>query len=62
VLTVDHRFALRSPALPSAPDKKSFSSINSPILACARRCALHLAVKDDGSLVEKLIAPLRGSP
>jgi hypothetical protein len=22
-----------------------------------RRCALHLAVKDDGSLVEQLIAP-----
>ena len=33
VTTVDHRFALRSPAFPSAPDKKSFSSVSSPILA-----------------------------
>src|SRR3954447_6100525 len=34
VPAVDHRFALSSPALPSAPDKKSFSSVSSPILAC----------------------------
>src|SRR5258705_9901860 len=34
VLTVDHRFALSSPALLSAPSKKSFSSVSSPILAC----------------------------
>src|SRR5690348_16396806 len=34
VTAVDHRFALSSPALPSAPDKKSFSSVSSPILAC----------------------------
>src|SRR6266508_2471146 len=33
VLTVDHRFALSNPALVSAPSKKSFSSVNSPILA-----------------------------
>src|ERR1700692_451225 len=33
VLTVDHRFALNKPALPSAPSKKSFSSVSSPILA-----------------------------
>src|SRR6266481_3842681 len=33
VLTVDHRFALSKPALPSAPSKKSFSSVSSPILA-----------------------------
>src|ERR1700689_643816 len=32
---VDHRFALSMPALVSAPDKKSFSSANSPILACS---------------------------
>ena len=32
--TVDHRFTLSSPALPSAPDKKSFSSVNWPIFAC----------------------------
>src|ERR1035437_9419010 len=33
VLRVDHRFALSSPALVSAPSKKSFSSVSSPILA-----------------------------
>lgn len=34
VRTIDHRFALGNrPALPSAPDKKSFTSVNSPILA-----------------------------
>src|SRR5260370_451590 len=35
VLTVDHRFRLSTPALVSAPSKKSFSSVNSPILACS---------------------------
>src|SRR5260370_5339529 len=35
VSTVDHRFALASPMRPSAPDKKSFSSANCPILACS---------------------------
>src|SRR3954453_22931527 len=34
VSAVDHRFALSCPALPSAPDKKSFSGVSSPILAC----------------------------
>src|SRR2546430_895515 len=33
VLTVNHRFALSNPALLSAPSKKSFSSVSSPILA-----------------------------
>src|SRR5436190_17344283 len=32
---VDHRLALNSPALLSAPSKKSFSSVSSPILACS---------------------------
>src|SRR6267378_8083559 len=32
--TVDHRLALSRPALLSAPSKKSFSSVSSPILAC----------------------------
>ena len=36
VRTVDHRFALSMPALLSAPSKKSFSSVSSPILACKR--------------------------
>src|SRR5665811_697437 len=31
---VDHRFALVPPMRPSAPDKKSFSMVSSPILAC----------------------------
>src|SRR5207253_10130460 len=35
MVTVDHRFALSKPALPSAPSKKSFSSVSSPILACS---------------------------
>src|SRR5437762_14068293 len=35
VSTVDHRFALSNPALVSAPSKKSFSRVNSPILACS---------------------------
>src|SRR5438874_7908322 len=34
VTTVDHRFAVSNPALLSAPSKKSFSSVSSPILAC----------------------------
>lgn len=32
---VDRRFAQGLPALPSAPAKKSFSSVSSPILACS---------------------------
>jgi hypothetical protein len=35
MLTVDHRFAFSNPALLSAPSKKSFSSVRSPILACS---------------------------
>jgi hypothetical protein len=35
VLRVDHRFTLSNPALVSAPSKKSFSSVSSPILACS---------------------------
>ena len=33
MLRVDHRFALSNPALVSAPAKKSFVSVNSPIFA-----------------------------
>ena len=33
VAAVDHRFALSNPAFVSAPSKKSFSSVSSPILA-----------------------------
>src|ERR1700704_6255227 len=35
VRTVDQRLALSRPALLSAPSKKSFSSVSSPILACS---------------------------
>src|SRR5260370_28500071 len=35
VVTVDHRFALGNPALPSARSKKSFSRTSSPIFACS---------------------------
>src|ERR1700730_4138966 len=35
VVTVDHLFALSKPALLSAPPKKSFSSVSSPIFACS---------------------------
>ena len=35
VCAVDHRFALSNPALVSAPSKKSFSSVSSPIFACS---------------------------
>src|SRR4051794_8560284 len=31
--TIDHRLGLSKPALPSAPSKKSFSNVNSPIFA-----------------------------
>jgi len=34
MVAVDHRFALSKPAFVSAPSKKSFASVNSPILAC----------------------------
>src|SRR5271166_2901015 len=37
MVPVDHRFALSRPALLSAPAKKSFSSVSSPILACNTR-------------------------
>ena len=33
VIAVDHLFALSNPALVSAPDKKSFSSVSSPTFA-----------------------------
>src|SRR6266576_1317414 len=35
VFAVDHRLALSKPALLSAPSKKSFSRVSSPILACS---------------------------
>src|ERR1700761_3248522 len=35
VASVNHRFALSNPALLSAPDKKSFCNVNSPISACS---------------------------
>src|SRR6478672_9919838 len=35
MIAVDHRLAFSNPALLSAPSKKSFSSVSSPILACS---------------------------
>jgi hypothetical protein len=35
MLGIDHRFALSKPAFVSAFSKKSFSKVNSPILACS---------------------------
>src|SRR5712672_2609127 len=45
VVTVDHRFALGHPALPSARSKKSFSRTSSPILAC--RAVISTSGADD---------------
>src|ERR1700693_4054448 len=44
VLTVDHRFALSKPALLSAPPKKSFSSVSSPLTAASATFALNAGV------------------
>ena len=35
MVAIDHRFALNRPVLLSDPDKKSFSNVSSPILACS---------------------------
>jgi hypothetical protein len=41
VRAIDHRFALgNSPALPSAPDKKSFTNVSSPLTAANATFAL----------------------
>jgi len=63
----DHRFALSMPALPSAPSKKSFSSVNSPIFAWSAfkstvgpmGAGLGLGPKYSGSPLQKLCFPLR---
>jgi hypothetical protein len=68
LVPVDHRFALgKSPALPSAPDKKSRSSVNSPILACSVFTSIAgglesgfvSAPKTPAALSEKLRSPGR---
>ena len=66
VRAVDHRFALSRPALLSAPSKKSFSSVSSPILACSvfkstgGAAASGLAAPEyPGRAFEKLRLPLR---
>ena len=66
-VAVDHRFALSMPALVSAPSKKSFSSVSSPILACsafkstagAAGLALVLRRKRPAAPSSKLAFPLR---
>jgi hypothetical protein len=35
MIAVNHRLALSNPALSSAPSKKWFSSVSSPIFACS---------------------------
>jgi len=44
VVTVDQRFALSKPALLSAPPKKSFSSVSSPLTAASATYALNAGV------------------
>ena len=67
VVAVDHRFALGNrPALPSAPAKKSFSSVSSPIFACSvftstagAGSARRVRAKDARRSLQELRAPLR---
>src|ERR1019366_3085503 len=60
VLGVDHRFALSSPALVSAPSKKSFSSVSSPILAWrVFRSTVAVAASAFASLPKTPTAPSR---
>jgi hypothetical protein len=67
VRAIDHRFALRRPALPSAPDKKSFSSASSPSFACKVFTSIAGAAASDfasdpntpAAPLKKLAAPLR---
>jgi hypothetical protein len=60
VLTVDHRFALSNPALLSAPSKKSFSSVSSPIFACSDRLRRSVAETENiGGPALKLRLPRR---
>ncbi len=65
MITVDHRFALSNPALVSAPSKKSFSSVSSPILACKlfkstleAAASLFVLAKHPGRAFEELRFPL----
>src|SRR6195952_841446 len=59
VPAIDHRFALRRPALPSAPDKKSLVSVNSPILACSVFTSMAGAASDRGTDPNTPAAPSR---
>src|ERR1017187_6077758 len=62
VLGVDHRFALSSPALVSAPSKKSFSSVSSPILAWrVLRSTVAVAASAFASLPKTPTAPSKRS-
>jgi hypothetical protein len=66
VLAVNHRFALSRPALVSAPSKKSFSSVSSPIFACSDFTSTACVAagmpppvpKTPGRAIEKLTFPL----
>jgi hypothetical protein len=50
MITVDHRLAFSNPALLSAPSKKSFSKVSSPILACR-------AFTSTGGVADLLLLP-----
>jgi hypothetical protein len=53
---VNHRFALSNPALVSAPSKKSFSRVSSPILARSVLTSM-LGVAEDGFVSRSKISP-----
>src|SRR5262245_24730516 len=47
----DHRLALSKPVLLSAPSKKSFSSVSSPIFACSDPISRRMPVHADCNAV-----------
>src|SRR3979409_1868459 len=59
VPAIDHRFELRSPALPSAPDKKSLVSVSSPLLATSVFTSMAGAASDRGAAPNTPAAPSR---
>jgi transposase InsO family protein len=55
---IDHFLALGNrPALPNAPDNKSFSSASSPIFACRVFTSMTGSTSDCGAAPKKLVAP-----
>jgi len=64
MVAVDHRLAFGKPALPNARSKKSFSSVNCPILACSSlklslgNAGFSALVKDRRQVLHGLLLPL----